>query len=248
MQSGYRCIVLAAALMLGGCVTTAPSGKPAAYHYQMGISYLEERNYTAALTELTEAEKADADNPELQFNLGRALVGRRRLDLAEQRFLKALQLRPKYSDVRFDLGLLYLETARWDNAIQQFRAVKDDLFFPRHDYAQINLGLAYLGKGDHDAAMAEFNAVQAVSPRNPIVRVAMGRVLFAQGKTERAILEYRRALEIVPDYADAHYHLGLAQMKMSQLSAARASFKEVVRIAPDSEIGRTAMGYIDLLR
>jgi type IV pilus assembly protein PilF len=40
----------------------------------------------------------------------------------------------------------------------------------------------------------------------------------------------------------------MAQMKQSQLAGARASFQEVVKIMPDSELGRAAMGYIDLLR
>lgn len=248
MRTDLLLVSLAVAATLAGCTATSPSGRPSSYHYQMGVSYLEERNYTAALTELTEAEKLGEDDPELQYNLGRALVGRRRLDLAEQKFLKALALRPKYSEVRNDLGVLYLETGRWDSAIQQFKSVKDDLFYPQPEFAQINLGLAYLGKGDYTAAMAEFNSVQAVNPRNPIVKVSIGRVLFAQGQTERAIAEYRRALEIAPEYANGHYHLGLALMKQSQLAAARASFKEVVRIVPDSEIGRAAMGYVDLLR
>ena len=249
MRSGALLMALVLASTLTGCVAaTSSSGRPASYHYQMGVSYLEERNCNAALTELTEAEKLEADNAELQYNLGRALTGKRRLDLAEQRFLRALALRPNYSEARNDLGVLYLETSRWDNAIQQFRVVKDDLFYPRHDHARINLGLAHFGKGDYDAALEELSAVRAIDPRNPIVKVSIGRILFAQGKTQQAIEEYRRAIEIVPDFAQAHFQMGLALMKISKLSAARAAFKEVVRITPDSEIGHAAQGYIDLLR
>ena len=68
------------------------------------------------------------------------------------------------------------------------------------------------------------------------------------GVTRKEREEYRKALEIAPEYASAHYHLGLALMKLSKLSAARDSFKEVVRIAPDTELGRLATGYVDLLR
>ena len=248
MRYGTLLTALVVGSTLTGCVATSSSGRPASYHYQMGVSYLEERNYTAALTDLSEAEKLDPNNAELQYNLGRALTGKRRLDLAEQRFLRALALRPNYSDARNDLGVLYLETSRWDNAIQQFRAVKDDLFYPRHDHALINLSLAYLGKGDYSSAMEELQIVRASDPRNPVVRVSIGRVLFAQGKTQQAVDEYRRAIEIAPDYSHAYFHLGLALMKQSKLSAARDAFKEVVRIAPDSGVGHSAMSYIDLLR
>lgn len=235
-------------LMLAGCSTSSSTGRPAAYHYQMGVSYLEERNYTAALTELSEAEKFYPNVAELQYNLGRALMGRRRPDLAEPKFLKAIHIKPNYSDARNDLGVLYLETNRWDNAIQQFKAVKDDLFYPRHDHAAINLGLAYLGKGEYQQALAEFQAVRATDPRNPIVRVAIGRVLFAQGKTDLAIGEYQRAIDIASEYAQAHYYLGLAWMKNSRLDAAKNAFQEVIRIAPDTEIGFKSSSYIDLLK
>ncbi len=241
-------LIPAVLITISGCVSTSPSGRPASYHYQMGVSYLEERDYTSALIDLVEAEKLDPDNAELQYNLGRALVGKRRLDLAEHKFLKAISIRQNYSDARNALGVLYLETAHWDNAVQQFKAVKDDLFYSHHDYAIINLALAYLGKGDYAKSLEELYAVRQLDPRNPIVMLYIGRVFFAQGKTEQAINEYRNAISIVPDYAFAQYHLGLALMKLSRLKEARAAFKEAARISPDSDFGRTAMSYVDLLR
>lgn len=234
-------------LILNGCVTTSPAGKPASYHYQMGLSYLGEGNYTAALQELLEAEKLDANDAELQYNLGLAYLGKRRPDLAEPKFLKAIALRPNYSTARNDLGVTYLELKRWDNAIQQFKIVKDDLLYEQHDNAATNLGLAYLGKGDYPRALTELYAVRSENPRNPVVRVAIGRVLAAQDKAALAIAEYRKALEMYPDYAMAHYYLGIAQMK-SDLIAARSAFRAVTRIAPESEIGRSAQEYLELLK
>lgn len=240
-------LVLMLPLLLGGCVTTSSTGKPASYHYQMGLSHLGERNYTAALQELLEAEKLDSDNADLQYNLGLAYLGKRRPDLAEPKFLKAISLKPNYSTARNDLGVAYLELKRWDHAIQQFKLVKDDLLYEQHDNVVVNLGLAYLGKGEYAKALEELNVVRATNPRNPIIRVAIGRVLTAQDKQPQAIAEFRRALELYPEYATAHYYLGLALMK-SDLIAARRAFREVVRIAPESEISRSAQEYLELLK
>jgi len=221
---------------------------PASYHYQMGLSYLGERNYTSALVELTEAEKLDPDNPDVLYNLGIAYMGKRRPDLAESRFQKAILLKPNNSAARNNLGVVYLDLKRWDNAIQQFKIVKDDLFYANSDNAAINLGLAYLGKGDYPKALKELNTVLRDNPRKIEARLSVGRVYFAMDRAEQAIIEYKKALEIYRDYADAHYYLGLAYLKLQNLDAARAAFREVIRIKPNSELGHASEEYLDLLK
>jgi tetratricopeptide (TPR) repeat protein len=214
----------------------------------MGLSYLGERNYTSALIDLTEAEKFNPENPEVLYNLGLALVGKKRSDLAEAKFLKAIQLKPGYSVARNDLGVAYLDLKRWDSAILQFKIVKDDLFYDNSENAAINLGLAYLGKGDYDNALKELQSVAALNPRNPVVHLSLGRVLFAMDKIDQAVSEYTRALKIYPDYGAAHFYLGQVQLKQNRLDAARASFKEAVRLIPENELGLAALGYLDLLK
>jgi Tfp pilus assembly protein PilF len=239
-------------LTITGCATGSDQrmGKsnPGAYHYQMGLGYLGERNFTGALVELTEAEKYDPENAELLYNLGLAYIGKKRPDLAEQRFQHALILKPNYTTARNDLGIAYLELKRWDSAIQQFKIVKDDLFYENNESAIINLGLAYLGKGDYPKALEELRSVLAVNPRRLEARLSLGRVYFAMDKTEQAIAEFKKALEIYKDYGDAHYYLGLAYLKLNNADAAKASFKEAVRVIPETERGRSAQGYLELLK
>jgi len=241
-------VCLLVALAVAGCATQRAKRNQESYHYQMGLSYLGERNYTSALIELTEAEKLNPENPELLYNLGLAYMGKKRFDLAEQKLQQAILLKPNYSPARNDLGVVYLELKRWDNAVQQFKIVKDDLFYQDSESAAINLGLAYLGKGDYPKALEELRAVIVANPRNPVARLSLGRVWFAMDKTEQAMVEYRKALEIFKDFGAAYYYLGLAQLKQNSLAAARNSFNEVLRIIPDSELGHAAIGYLELLK
>lgn len=238
---------------LSGCVSSQSgllnsNANPAAYHYQMGLSHLGESNYTSALIELTAAEKLDPDNPELLYNLGLAYLGKKRPDLSLPFFKRAIELKPNYSVARNDMGVAFMELKRWDEAIQQFRIVKDDLFHANTESAAINLGLSYLGKGDFAKARAELEAVTSSSPRNPVARLALGRALFGMGKNELAIVEYKKALTPYRDFGAAHYYLGLAQLKSGKKDEARQSFNEVLRIIPDSELGRLAVSYLELLR
>jgi len=246
-------ITLILLLGIAGCASGRDQqqfGKsdPAAYHYQMGISYLGEGNYTSALIELTEAEKLDPDNPDLLYNLGMAYMGKRRPDLAELRLQKSLMLKPNNSAARNDLGVAYLELQRWDSAIQQFKIVKDDIFYENSENATINLGLAYLGKGDYPKALVELRAVSAGNRTNPVIHLSLGRVFFAMEKTEQAVAEYKKALAIYNEYGAAHYYLGLAYLKLNNVADARTSFKEAARIMADSDLGRSSLEYLDLLK
>jgi Tfp pilus assembly protein PilF len=248
----YATTALLLCLVASGCVSgrgkNDPKPNPALYHYQMGLSYLGERNYSSALFDLTEAEKLDPENPDVLYNLGLAYVGKKRPDLAEAKFLKAILLKPGFSNARNDLGVAYLDLKRWDSAIQQFKIVKDDLFYDNNENAAINLGLAYLGKGDYTKAREELHAVASLNPRNPVARLSLGRVWFAMDKSEQAIIEYNKALYIYRDYGAAYYYLGQAQLKLNQVNDARASFNESVRLIPDSELGRAALGYLELIK
>ncbi len=245
-------IFLLAVALMSACVSGRGGqneiSNPASYHYQMGLSFISERNYTGALKELTEAEKLEPDNPDVLYYLGYAYIGKKRPDLAEPRLQKAIMLKPNNSTTRNLLGVVCLELKRWDNAIQQFRIAKDDLFYANNDDAAINLALAYLGKGVYLKALEELNAVLRNNPRKIQARVALGRVYFAMDRPEQAVVEYNKALEVFKDYGDAHYYLGLAYLKLQRIADARAAFHEVIRIKPDSELGRSSVGYLELLK
>ncbi|HEX9023106.1 MAG TPA: tetratricopeptide repeat protein [Geobacteraceae bacterium] len=243
-----RFIVPAGALLCSACAFNESARKQGSYHYQMGVAYFNEKNMAAALTELTEAEKYDDENPELYNYLGMAYFVKKKFDIAEQKYLRALALKQNFSEVRNNLGVDYLEMRRWDEAIFQFKLVTEDIFYPNQAAANINLGLAYFGKGDYLKALSNFHSVVANYPRDPRGRLNLGRVYFALDKLDLAIEEYRKAIELNRDYANAYYNLGMVYLKTKDNHAAMTAFQEVLRIAPDSEIGQLSREYLDTLK
>jgi Tfp pilus assembly protein PilF len=227
---------------------TAPVKNEAAYHYQMGVSHLAEGNNQSALIELAKAERLDPENPELLHYLGMAYFRKGKFELAEEKYLKAIQLKPDYTAVRNELGVDYLEMRRWDDAINQLKLVTDDIFFPDQAAANINLGLAYYGKGDFNKALNILRAAVVSNPSDPRARLHLGKVYFALDKIDLAINEYRKAIDIVPEYANAYYHLALAQLKNKDTASALTSFAQVIRIAPDTEIGHLSREHLDTLK
>jgi type IV pilus assembly protein PilF len=241
-------ILFALLLLVPGCALNQAAKNKSLYHYQMGQSFYAENNFTGALQEFSEAEKLTPEDPSLLNDLGLAYFRKGRYDLAEVKYLKAIGLKPDFSEARNNLGVNYLEMKRWDDAIGQFKTVQDDLFYPGQENTAINLGLAYLGKGDNQQALSILRGAVGRNPSDPRGRLDLGRVYFALDKTELAIAEYRKALELNGSYASAYFNLALAQVKLKDSAAAKRAFREVIRITPDSEIGQLSREYLDLLK
>lgn len=244
----FLLLLLLVGISSAGCVPTLSDSNKASYHFQMGESYLRENNITAALIELSEAEKITPEDPNLLNFLGLVYYRKGKFEIAEQKYLKAIQLKPQFSDARNYLAVNYMDMKRWDDAIFQLRLVNDDLFYQNQESAQINLGLAYLGKGDTQKALEVLRTAITGYPRNPQARVALGRTYFALERNDMAIDEFNKAAELAKGYINPYYYLGLAYLKNNNKEAARDAFREVVRLSPDSAIGRQAKEHLDLLR
>ena len=54
-----------------------------------------------------------------------------------------------------------------------------------------------------------------------------------RGQVDAAIAHYQKALEIKPDYAEAHNNLGAIMARRGQIDAAIAHFQKALEIKPD---------------
>jgi type IV pilus assembly protein PilF len=248
MPRQARLLLFIPLILASGCAMSQAAKNRSLYHYQMGQSFYAESNFTGALQEFTEAEKMTPKDPALLNDLGLTYFRKGHYDLAEAKYLKALKIQPSFSEARNNLGVNYLEMKRWDDAIAQFRIVQDDIFYAGQEGAAINLGLALLGKGEYEQALTVLRSCVAKNPENAHARVTLGRVYFALDRTELAVEQYKKALGLNRGYANAHYYLALARVKLKESKEARTAFKEVIRIAPDSEIGQLSREYLDMLK
>jgi type IV pilus assembly protein PilF len=239
---------LLVAATLSACALGESSRKQALYHYQMGLSYLGDKNITSALVELVEAEKLTPDDPEVLNSLGWAYYQKNKFDLAEQKFLKAISIKPGYSLARYNLGLTYMAMTRWNDAIKEFKLVADDIFSPGQLAATIMMGRVYNEKGDHGKALEIFRSLVASNPGNTAARFNLGRTYHALGKTDLAIEEYKKSIMLCKDNGDAYYYLGLIYLQKRNNDAAASAFKEVVRMMPDSEIGLLSREHLESLK
>ena len=70
--------------------------------------------------------------------------------------------------------------------------------------------------------------------RDPASIVANGNKYFEKGKYKEAIILYKTALKKDPKYGEAYYRMGLADLKMSSIGEAYASFRRAVDLMPSN--------------
>ncbi|HEY7306467.1 MAG TPA: tetratricopeptide repeat protein, partial [Bryobacteraceae bacterium] len=70
------------------------------------------------------------------------------------------------------------------------------------------------------------------NPANADFRMLLGNLFAAENQTSRAITAYTEAIREKPDYAAAHYNLGLALLKIGDNASAQVHFETAHRLDP----------------
>ncbi len=89
-----------------------------------------------------------------------------------------------------------------------------------------------------------FEHTLSVTANNYLIYNNLGVTLARQGKDQKAFLQYQKALEINPRYADAHYNLGKLLARQSKDEEAMVQFMESLRIKPEKKEAHNDLGVI----
>lgn len=105
---------------------------------------------------------------------------------------------------------------------------------------------AYLSKR-YDIAAEEFKKSIDVNPWNPVPYSNLGYIYFGMGLVGPAFEYQKKALEIDPNYANAHYGLALIYKQAGDKERARQHWEEYLRLEPTGYYSRKAREEISAL-
>jgi predicted O-linked N-acetylglucosamine transferase (SPINDLY family) len=103
------------------------------------------------------------------------------------------------------------------------------------------LGILF-NTGRYTELESRAGSLLSLYPNSGFIWQLLGSALLAQGKD--ALHAFRRAAELMPDDAEAHYNLGVDFTDLGKLDDAVASYRRAVKLKPNFAFAHNNLGYL----
>ncbi len=177
----------------------------------------------------THALACTSQNRMAHYNLGVALVDRRRVDEAISEYQKALDIKPDYAEAHNNLGVALANRGQFDEAIAHYRNALE--IKPDYGQAYTNLGNALADRGQVKEAIVQYRKALQVKPDDMDAHNNLGLALADGGQFDEATACFCKSLEINPYCAEAHYNLGLVLAGRKRIEEAIAHYRQALDLA-----------------
>ena len=161
-------------------------------HYNLGLAYLEQKQFQAALNELLEAKRLNPREPTVLNNLALAHAGAGDSLGAIPIVREALKIDPEMIEAHNNLGAFLFERGQFNDARMEFLEVlKRD---PQSVSARFNLARTLAALNEHASAIREFKDVLVQRPDDAEAHYGLGLSYEGAGRKDDAIREVQSAL------------------------------------------------------
>jgi tetratricopeptide (TPR) repeat protein len=106
-----------------------------------------------------------------------------------------------------------------------------------------------LVKNADESAIVAYGQAINLDPLNPVLRIELGGVYYGTGNYDEAIKQFAIAVQMKPDFANAHYNLSSAYKAKKDFKKAAAEMEAILAIVPkDSEDYKKAQTELEELK
>lgn len=247
-------VALVGAMLVAGCRTpprgTGPAPavggcRVAARLVEVATDYYGRRMYPQAVRELMRAEEQCPADPGVINLFGHVALASGRLEEAERRFKQLVEIDPKNTDGRLSLAAVYMENARWREALAELSIVERDILY---DYPYLvfrNIAVCHRKLGDNAYARIYLGKAIEQYEHFCLAWYDLGELDMEAQDYERACYDFERALHEDPapardcrGFVDAHYKLALCNISRRKPERAAPHLAECVRLSPEGSARR----------
>jgi Flp pilus assembly protein TadD len=177
-------------------------------HFSLGQILATQSQLSDARGELEEALRSDPRNGDYHSEYAGVLERLGQKEEASAEHAIATGLAPRSGKVHYEYAMFLFRDDKLDQAIREFEtALKHN---PNHPEAHYHLGRALYQKGDYEGAKVHYLETARLDPKAP-VHSGLGAVYFRLGQTSEAIAQFKEALRLNPDDAEAAENLRFAE-------------------------------------
>jgi predicted AlkP superfamily phosphohydrolase/phosphomutase/tetratricopeptide (TPR) repeat protein len=138
--------------------------QPMYLDYLEGLILLAMNKPHLSLPKLLKIQEKNPFNYQLALNIAQIFLQRKKYDLAEMQFIRALNIDDSHARAHHGLGLTFLRRGELNFAIEEFLiAIDHDFFFHRAHY---HLGEALVRQGLYKDAIQAFEVNLRIAPKN----------------------------------------------------------------------------------
>ena len=165
------------------------------------------------------------------------------------KFNEAIAQAPNCHDCYYNIGYAHSQKKEWDKAEAAYKKATEI----KPDYAEAWSGLAnaYNTQKKLDLALeASANAAKYGGAAggggggSASGLYNQGVILWNQGKYPEAKEKFEAAAKADPNYSDAHYRLGMANLNLGDMPGAVAAFEGYLKAAPTGEYAEQVKGIL----
>lgn len=200
-----------------------------------------------ALTVFLTALDLESNIPERYYNVGDTYLALENVEKAVLYLRKASQMAPDNSLYHYDLGLACFTLKKYEECARESEAAlrnDPEMRFARTNLglsAMENLGLAYMHLEKYEDAEACF---QQILHHVASTYFNLGLTLFRQKKFEDALINFKRATELVPDDAEYWDLIGSSYIRLNRFDEAKEALEKAIQIDDTYALAHHDMGIV----
>ena len=169
-----------------------------------------------ASTAFNEAVSLNPESETVALAYGSALFASGDFKAARVQAERAVQLAPRNSQSQYMLGRILFADGDYQEAKQHLESAASETDAQLNFQVGYTLALTYLKLKDVNRASLVFDEMQIGFGDNAQLHIYFGHAFLMTEYYDRAITEFKRALEKDPKVKEAHYWLGLAYLSRDE--------------------------------